>query len=90
MTDIWGRSEGGTKVTGRDPSVLPRVVIYDPLLTLDFPPKLSVSSGMNALAHSVEAFYSPSATPVTTMYAKESDCGPGLGRCPRSSESLRI
>ena len=72
MTDIWGRSEGGTKVTGRDPSVLPHVVVYDPLLTLDFPVELSVASGMNALAHSIEALYSPTADLVTTMYANES------------------
>jgi len=72
MTDIWGRSEGDTKVTGRDRAVLPRVVVYDPLLTLDFPPELSATSGMNALAHCVEALYSPSATPVTSMYAHES------------------
>src|SRR5919205_1926003 len=32
MTTIWGISEAGGKKVGRDPKVLPKVVIYDPEL----------------------------------------------------------
>ena len=38
MTPIWGLTDKGIKKTGRDISVLPRTVIYDPLLTLALPP----------------------------------------------------
>lgn len=69
MTSIWGRTEGGRKRTGRDPSVLPKTVIYDPELTLGLPASLSATSGMNAVAHGMEAVYAPDATPVTTLLA---------------------
>jgi maleylacetate reductase len=71
MTPIYGITAGGRKRTGRDARVLPRVVIYDPELTLDLPPAVSGPSGMNALAHCVEAFYGPGANPVTSLMAEE-------------------
>src|ERR1043165_4830610 len=58
MTTIWGISEGQAKKTGRDPKVLPKAVIYDPELTLDLPAAVSAASGMNAIAHCVEALRS--------------------------------
>jgi len=71
MTPFWGLSDGTTKWTGRDPAVQPKVVVYDPELTLSLPPEISGPSGMNALAHSVEALYAPGANPVTTLLALE-------------------
>jgi alcohol dehydrogenase class IV len=71
MTPIYGLTEGGLKKTGRDPKVLPRTVIYDPLLTLGLPPKISGPSGMNAIAHCVEALYAENANPVTSLMAEE-------------------
>jgi maleylacetate reductase len=50
MTDIWGITNDGHKTTGRSVSVLPKLVIYDPLLTLHLPMPTTASSGMNALA----------------------------------------
>jgi alcohol dehydrogenase class IV len=44
MTPIWGITEGGAKKTGRDASVLPKTVIYDPVLTTSLPVALSVTS----------------------------------------------
>ncbi|MGI5132392.1 hypothetical protein ACQEVB_36690 [Pseudonocardia sp. CA-107938] len=35
--------------------MLPRSVVHDPLLTLTMPPVESATSGMNAIAHAVEA-----------------------------------
>jgi hypothetical protein len=46
------------KVTLNDPKITPKLVIYDPQLTLDLPPALTAASGINALAHCVEAMYS--------------------------------
>ncbi len=69
MTSIWGRTEDGQKVTGRDQRVLPRTVIYDPDLTVGLSARQSASSGMNAAAHCVEALYASNATPVTTLLA---------------------
>ena len=70
-TPIWGTTRNGIKETGRDPRVQPRTVIYDPELTLKLPPSVSAASGMNAIAHCVEAMYAPDANPVTTLMAEE-------------------
>jgi maleylacetate reductase len=71
MTPVWGLTENGVKRTGRDPAVLPRSVVYDPALTLSMPPGLSATSGINALAHAVEALYAPDASPVISLMAEE-------------------
>jgi alcohol dehydrogenase class IV len=71
MTTIWGMSEGGTKKTGRDPKVLPKAVIYDPNLTLDLPAGVSAASGMNAIAHCVEALYAHDGNPIVSLMAEE-------------------
>ncbi len=71
MTPIWGLTEGGEKRTGRDRRVLPKTVIHDPNLTLSLPPGISGPSGMNAIAHCVEALYSEMANPVVSLMAEE-------------------
>jgi len=70
-TPIWGTSEGERKTTGRDLKVLPRVIIYDPELTLGLPPAVTAASAMNAIAHCVEGLWVPERTPVTMAYATE-------------------
>src|SRR5688572_16975539 len=71
MTTIWGISEKQTKRTGRDPKVLPKTVVYDPELTLDLPPHVSAASGMNAIAHCVEALYAHDGNPIVSLMAEE-------------------
>jgi maleylacetate reductase len=71
MTPIWGLTEGGMKRTGRDSRVLPRCVIYDPELTVGLPSHVSGPSGINALAHCVEALYAPDASPIVALIAEE-------------------
>jgi maleylacetate reductase len=71
MTPVWGLTDAEVKSTGRDPRVLPRSVVYDPDLTLSLPVALSVTSGINALAHAVEALWAPDATPIISLMALE-------------------
>ncbi|MFE7837243.1 maleylacetate reductase [Streptomyces sp. NPDC057474] len=71
MTPVWGLTEHGAKRTGRAPSVLPRSVVYDPELTLSLPVPLSVTSGINAVAHAAEALYAPDASPLVSLTAEE-------------------
>jgi maleylacetate reductase len=71
MTPIWGLTEAGAKRTGRDPRVLPVSVVYDPELTLTLPTGLSVTSGINAIAHAAEGLYAPDASPITSLMAEE-------------------
>ena len=71
MTPIYGITEGGMKKTGRDLRVLPRTVIYDPELTLSLPAGMSVTSGINAIAHAAEGLYAVDGNPVMDLMAKE-------------------
>ena len=71
MTPIYGITEGGQKKTGRDARVLPKTVIYDPTLTVGLPVGLSVTSGINAIAHAVEGLYAQDSTPVMSLMAEE-------------------
>lgn len=71
VTDILGQTEGGRKTTLRDPKVRPETVIYDPDLTLGLPVAMSVASGLNAMAHAVEALYAPDTNPVISLMAVE-------------------
>lgn len=71
MTPVWGMTENGRKTTGRDPRVLPASVIYDPELTTTLPVEVSVSSGLNAIAHAVEALYAPDASPIVSLMAED-------------------
>ena len=71
MTPVYGISSGGEKRTGRDPRVVPRVVVYDPLLTLSMPPAVTGASGLNALAHAIGALFTPGASPIDRPLARE-------------------
>ena len=71
MTSIFGITEGGMKKTGRDDKVLARTVIYDPELTTTLPRTMSVTSGINAIAHAAEGFYSASSNPILDLMAQE-------------------
>ena len=71
MTPIYGITEAGLKKTGKDVRVLPRTVIYDPELTLGLPVMMSVTSGINAIAHAAEGLYAPDANPVMDLMAQE-------------------
>ncbi len=94
MTAVYGITHTGEtpvrKVTVSDPRIAPRLVIYDPALTLDMPPELTASTGINALAHCVEALYSVNRHPSSTAIA-----GSGLNaiwsallRCYRDGRDL--
>lgn len=71
MTPIYGLTEGGVKRTGSDARVLPKTVIYDPELTVTLPVELSVTSGINAIAHAAEGLYAHDANPVMSLVAEE-------------------
>jgi maleylacetate reductase len=70
-TAVWGLTEGAQKTTGTDPQVLPKVIVYDATLTLTLPVPMSVASGLNALAHCVDAMWAPKADPINAAFAAE-------------------
>jgi maleylacetate reductase len=70
-TPILGETEAGLKTTRRTLKVLPQVIVYDVDLTLSLSVSLSVTSGLNAIAHAVEALYSPEANPIISLLARD-------------------
>jgi len=90
MTTIFGITEGGEKKTGRDARVLPKTVIYDPALTVGLPVALSVTSGINAIAHAVEGLYAQDANPIMSLMAEEGirALAHGLPRVAKSPQDL--
>jgi alcohol dehydrogenase class IV len=73
-----GISEGGRKYIVADPKLAPRTVLLDPEAAATAPARLLAASGMNALAHCVEAVYSTETQPLTEAY-----CFTGIGLLAR-------
>jgi alcohol dehydrogenase class IV len=71
MTPILGETQGGRKTTQRSLKILPETVIYDVDLTMSLPAALSGTSGINAIAHAVEALYAEEANPVISLMAED-------------------
>jgi maleylacetate reductase len=71
VTPILGETENGVKTTRRGPEILPETVIYDPDLTDTLPLSLTVTSGLNAMAHAAEGVYARDGSPIYTTMAVE-------------------
>jgi alcohol dehydrogenase class IV len=65
LTPFFGMTDEATrqKQGAGGPTIAPVAAIYDPIVTLDTPPRISAETGMNCLAHGVECAYSPARTP---------------------------
>ena len=75
MTPVYGvtreQPDGSKrKVTVRDSRVAPTVIIYDSELTINLPPGMTAATGINALAHCIEAIYSVTRNPLSTSAAR--------------------
>ena len=68
-TPILGQTENGKKTTQRAKSILPEVIVYDVDLTMTLPPAMSATSGMNAIAHAIEALYAENRNPLISQLA---------------------
>ena len=79
---VLGSKEHGVKASLRHPSMLPRVALIDPELTLSLPSAVTASTGLDALTQVIEPYVSPRATPMTDAF-----CLQGIMRV---SHSLRI
>lgn len=71
MTAIYGITEAGAKRTGTDERVRAALVIYDPRATLALPRDTTAASLWNAMAHAVQALWSPGLDPAASADAEE-------------------
>jgi len=76
---VLASPEHHVKVSLRSPSMLPRLAVVDPELTLSVPPAVTASTGMDALTQLIEPFVSKRANPLTDAICRE-----GLKRAARS------
>lgn len=90
MTPVYGITENGIKKTGKDPKVLPKTVIYDPELTLSLPLEMSITSGINAIAHAAEGLYAQNGNPIMSLLAEEGirSLANGLRKLKNDSKDL--
>ena len=63
--------ETGVKKIIFHPKFMPTIVILDPLLSIDLPPRITAATGMDALAHNLEAFCTPGFHPMADGIALE-------------------
>ena len=63
--------ETGVKKIIFHPKFMPTIVILDPILTVDLPPRITAATGMDALAHNLEAFCAPGFHPMADGIALE-------------------
>ena len=78
---VLASAEHRVKVSLRSPFMLPRLAVVDPELTLDLPPAVTASTGLDALTQLIEPYASIRANPLTDGF-----CVEGLRR---ASHSLR-
>ena len=69
VTSLLGETANGEKLTRTGPEILPRVVVYDVALTTTLTWPVTVTSAVNAMAHTVEALYAPDRTADTDAMA---------------------
>ncbi|WP_415403914.1 maleylacetate reductase [Tateyamaria sp. SN3-11] len=78
-TPILGETRDGVKTTLTDPAVLPEVILYDPELVTSLPLAMTVTSGLNAIAHAAEALYATNRSAASDTLAVD-----GMGAFARS------
>jgi len=71
LTPLFGRKIGAEKRVSRDPRCRPQFVIYDARLTATLPKRVAVATGMNSVAHAVEALYPQQPNPLAAALAAQ-------------------
>jgi alcohol dehydrogenase class IV len=92
MTPILGETQSGVKTTQSSAEILPKTVIYDVDLTVSLPVRIAAVSGMNAMAHAVEALYARDRNPVISLMAADAiramiGALPDIAQAPRDQDA---
>jgi alcohol dehydrogenase class IV len=72
---VLASPEHGVKASLRSASMLPRLAVVDPELTLELPPAITASTGLDALTQLIEPYVSVRANPMADLF-----CTEGIGR----------
>ena len=71
VTQVSVMSRGKEKKTINHPAFMPKAAVVDPLLTLSVPPRTTMNTGLDALAHALEGYWSRNHQPISDLAAVE-------------------
>ena len=71
VTQVSVVSHGREKKTINQPVFMPKAAIVDPTLTLSVPPRTTMNTGLDALAHALEGYWSRNHQPISDLLAIE-------------------
>lgn len=71
LAAVISNSKTHEKYAVLDTVLIPHVAVLDPLLTVNLPPHITSTTGMDALTHAVEAYIGKSNTEETKKYSRE-------------------
>lgn len=71
VTQVSVISHGSEKKTTNHPAFMPTAAVVDPLLTLGVPPRTTMNTGLDAIAHAIEGYWSVNHQPITDALAIE-------------------
>jgi len=68
---LTDENEGGIKRVAYDPALLADLVVVDPYLSMNLPPKMTALTAVDALSHAIEPFVGNRRNPLADAFAKE-------------------
>ena len=71
VTQVSVVSHGTEKKTINNPVFMPRAAIVDPLLSASVPPRTTMNTGLDAMAHALEGYWSRNHQPISDLMAVE-------------------
>ncbi len=71
LVAVVADTEKQAKLSFTSYKLVPHVAILDPVLTMSLPPRLTATTGMDALTHAIEAYTSIQKNPLSDAFAKE-------------------
>ena len=71
VTQVSVMSRGSEKRSINNPLFMPTAAIVDPSLTMTVPPRTTMNTGLDALAHALEGFWSRNHQPIADLFAVE-------------------
>ena len=71
VTQVSVMSHGSEKKTINHPAFMPKAALVDPKLTLSVPQKVTMNTGLDALAHALEGFWSRNHQPISDQMARQ-------------------
>ena len=71
VTQVSVMSHGSEKKTINHPAFMPKAAIVDPELSASVPPRTTMNTGLDALAHALEGYWSRNHQPISDLMAIE-------------------